>query len=53
MGLSVKFMGIHRKAIASSLISLYCSLAVFTEDAIAVLDKVEIDRYHDYNPVYL
>ncbi|HUD38474.1 MAG TPA: family 2A encapsulin nanocompartment shell protein, partial [Streptosporangiaceae bacterium] len=38
MGLSVRFMGIDRSAISSYLISLYCSLAVLTEDALAVLD---------------
>ena len=32
-GLSVRFMGINHKAIASYLVSLYCSLAVLTEDA--------------------
>lgn len=47
--LSVRFMGINRKAIASYLISLYCSAAVLTEDAIAVLDGVEIDHYFDYD----
>jgi hypothetical protein len=46
--LSVRFMGINRKAIASYLISLYCSAAVLTEDAIAVLQDVEVDNYHDY-----
>jgi hypothetical protein len=52
MGLSVKFMGISRKAIASYLISLYCSLAVLTEDAIAVLENVEVDKFHDYKHEY-
>ena len=51
-GLSVRFMGIDRNAIASYLISLYCSLAVHTEDALAVLDDVEIDKYHDYADTY-
>jgi Phage capsid-like protein len=46
--LSVRFMGINRKAIASYLISLYCSLAVLTDDALAVLEDVEIGRYHEY-----
>lgn len=46
--LSVRFMGINRKAIASYLISLYCSAAVLTEDAIAVLENVEVDNYYDY-----
>src|SRR6202167_2225025 len=47
--LSVRFMGINHKAIASYLISLYCSLAVLTEDALAVLEGVESGRYHEYN----
>lgn len=47
-GLSVRFMGINHKAIASYLVSLYCSLAVLTEDAVAVLDGVELGKYHDY-----
>jgi hypothetical protein len=51
-GLSVRFMGVGRNAIASYLITLYCSLAVLTPDALAVLDDVEVDRYHDYQPVY-
>ncbi len=33
-GLSVRFMGINRSAIASYLISLYCSLAVLVDDAV-------------------
>jgi hypothetical protein len=41
-------MGINDKAIASYLISLYCSLAVLTDDALAVLDNVEIGNYHEY-----
>jgi len=52
LGLSVKFMGISRKAIASYLVSLYCSLAVLTEDAIAVLEGVEVGKYHDYKHEY-
>ncbi len=47
-GLSVRFMGINEKAIASYLVSLYCSLAVLVDDAIAVLDDVEIGNYHEY-----
>jgi len=47
--LSVRFMGINRKAIASYLISLYCSAAILTEDALAVLEDVEIDHYFDYD----
>jgi hypothetical protein len=52
MGLSVRFMQIDRSAIASYLISLYCSLAVLTDDALAVLDDVEVDKFHDYAPTY-
>jgi len=47
-GLSVRFMGIDRKAIASYLVSLYCSAAVLTDDAIASLDDVEVGHYHEY-----
>lgn len=47
-GLSVRFMGINEKAIASYLVSLYCSLAILTDDSVAVLDGVEIDKYHEY-----
>ncbi len=46
-GLSVRFMGINHKAIASYLVSLYCSLVVLTDDALAVLEGVRVDRYHD------
>ena len=50
--LSVRFMGINRKAIASYLISLYCSTAVLTHDALAVLEDVEIGKYHEYPFTY-
>jgi hypothetical protein len=46
--LSVRFMGINHRAIASYLISLYCSLAVLTEDALGVLENVHVDQYHEY-----
>jgi len=48
-GLSVRFMGINHQAIASYLVSLYCSLAVLVDDAVAVLDEVEVGKYHQYN----
>lgn len=47
-GLSVRFMGINTHSIASYLISLYCSAAVLTEDALAVLENVDVGHYHDY-----
>jgi hypothetical protein len=46
--LSVRFMGINHRAIASYLISLYCSLAILTEDAAGVLEGVQVDHYHEY-----
>ncbi len=49
MGLSVRFMGINHKAIASYLVSLYCSLAALTPDAIAALENVEVGKYHVYS----
>lgn len=51
-GLSVRLMGINRSAIASYLISLYCSLAVQADDALAVLEDVEIGKFHDYPDTY-
>lgn len=47
-GLSVRFMGISDRALASYLISLYCSASVLADDAIAVLDDVEVGQYYDY-----
>ncbi len=46
--LSVRFMGIDHKAIASYLVALYCSAAVLTDDAIAALDQVDVGSYHEY-----
>lgn len=51
-GLSVRFMGINKQAIASYLISLYCSLAVHSDDALAVLEDVEVGKYHAYPDTY-
>jgi hypothetical protein len=51
-GLSVRFMGINRSAISSYLISLYCSLVVQSDDALAVLDDVEIGKFHEYPDTY-
>jgi encapsulin shell SprI-like protein len=47
-GLTVRFMGINGKAIAQYLISLYCSSAVLVEDALGVLEGVEVGNYHEY-----
>jgi hypothetical protein len=43
-------MGINNKALSSYLISLYCSTAVLTDDAIAVLEGVDVGTYHEYKP---
>ena len=51
-GLSVKFMGIDRSAIASYLVSLYCSLAILADDAVALLEDADVDKFHDYAPAY-
>lgn len=51
-GLSVRLMGINEFAIASYLITLYCSLAVLTDDALAVLEDVEVNKFHDYPDTY-
>ena len=47
-GLSVRFMGIDQRALASYLVSLYCSAAVLTDDAIGLLEDVDVGQYHEY-----
>ena len=47
-GLSVRFMGIDATTISSYLVSLYCSAAVLTDDAIGALENVDINFYHEY-----
>jgi hypothetical protein len=46
--LSVRLRGIDQRGAASYLVSLYCSAAVLTDDALGVLENVEVGRYHDY-----
>jgi hypothetical protein len=46
--LSVRMMGINGQGAASYLISLYCSAAVLTHDAIGMLEGVKVDHYHEY-----
>jgi len=46
--LSVRFMGVNPKAVASYLVTLYFSTAVLTEDALGVLENVEVGYYHEY-----
>jgi hypothetical protein len=47
-GLSVRFMGIDERALASYLVSLYCSAAILTDDAIGLLEDVDVSQYHEY-----
>jgi hypothetical protein len=47
-GLSVRFMGIDQRALASYLVALYCSAAVLVDDAIALLEDVDVGQYHEY-----
>jgi hypothetical protein len=47
--MSIHPMGINHQAVASYLLSLYSSVAVMADDAVAVLTDVEVARYHDYD----
>ena len=44
--LQVRFNGIDRTGVASYLLTLYFSAAILTEDAIGVLEHVEIGHFH-------
>ncbi len=46
--LSARLMGLDGLGVASYLLTLYCSCAVLTDDALAVLENVEVGYYHDY-----
>ena len=46
--LSVRFKGIDNRAVASYLVSLYCSAAVLSDDALGALDDVDVTKYHEY-----
>jgi hypothetical protein len=47
-GLSVRYMGTNDNSIASHLVTRYFSAAVLTDDAIARLDNVSVNFYHEY-----
>jgi hypothetical protein len=47
-GLSVRYMGTNKKSKALHLVTRYFSIAALDEDAIARLDGVKIDHYHEY-----
>ncbi len=46
--LSARLMGLDQYGVASYLLTKYFSLASLTDDAIAVLENVEVGYYHDY-----
>ncbi|MEN8651862.1 family 2B encapsulin nanocompartment shell protein [Streptomyces sp. 21So2-11] len=48
-GLSMRNMGVDQKGITSYLMTAYFNTAVLVEDAIAVLQNVEVGKYHDYS----
>jgi hypothetical protein len=47
-GVAVRPRGIDDLGQASYLLSIYCSAAILADDAIAVLEDVEVGEYHDY-----
>jgi hypothetical protein len=48
-GLAVRAMGVDRQAITSYLVTSYFSTAALVDDAIGVLQNVEVSNYHDYS----
>src|SRR3954468_3143227 len=46
--LTVRWMGLNQRGAAAYLVSLYCSAAVLTEDAVGVLENVQVEKYHEY-----
>jgi len=48
-GLSVRYMGTNEHSIASHLVTRYFSASVLTTDAIARLDNVVVNSYHEYH----
>jgi CRP-like cAMP-binding protein len=46
--LSARLMGLDSLGVASYLLSLYSSCAALTDDALGVLENVEVGYYHDY-----
>jgi CRP-like cAMP-binding protein len=47
--LSARLMGLDSLGVASYLLTLYFSCAVLIEDALGVLENVEVGYYHDYD----
>jgi CRP-like cAMP-binding protein len=47
--LSARLMGLDSLGVASYLLTLYFSCAILTDDAVGVLENVEVGYYHDYD----
>jgi len=47
--LSARLMGLDSLGVASYLLTLYFSCAVLTDDALGILENVEVNYYHDYD----
>jgi CRP-like cAMP-binding protein len=47
--LSARLMGVDNLGVASYLLTLYSSCAVLTDDALGILENVEVGYYHDYS----
>jgi hypothetical protein len=46
--LSVRFVGIDSEGVSYYLLSLYYGVAVLADDALGMLENVEVGLYHDY-----
>lgn len=46
--LSVRFGGIDNRGVASYVMTLYFGVSVLTDDALGVLENIEVGRYHEY-----
>ncbi|GHU36411.1 hypothetical protein FACS1894105_06720 [Clostridia bacterium] len=47
-GLSVRFRGVDDNGLASYMLTLYCAAAILADDAVAVLEDVEVGDYYNY-----
>lgn len=47
-GLSVRFMGIDNQGVGSYILLLYSSACILSDDAVGVLENVEIGHYYEY-----
>lgn len=46
-GLSLRFRGINDNGVSSYLLNLYCAAAILSDDAVAVLEDVDVGQYTD------